>query len=161
MPSDLKLQKVKELSEKVRRASGLAFFEYKNLTANALNDLRRKINEVEAEVVVTKNTLARLALGDKKPEDSDLRGQTALVFSYKDTLATLKALYEFSKKYEGLKIKGAFLENIYYAPQKVLELAQLPSRSELIARALVGFKSPISNFVYGLRAIAEKKGVQE
>lgn len=160
MPNNLKIQKVQELSEKVKKAQGLAFFEYKNLTANALNNLRRKIKEAEAELIVTKNTLAKLALGDKKPGDDDLHGQTALIFSYKDGLSPLKVLYEFSKKFEGLKVKGAFLENTYYTPQKVLELGQLPSRFELVARTLAGFKSPISNFVYGLHAIADKKGVQ-
>ena len=160
MPNSLKIQKVQELSEKVRKAQGLAFFEYTSLNSNALNDFRRKIEEVEAEVVVTKNTLARLALGDKKPGDEDLQGQTALIFAHKDSLAPIKLLYDFAKKFEGLKIKGAFLESVYYAPQKVLELGQLPSRLDLLARMLAGFKGPISNFVYGLHAVADKKGVQ-
>ena len=160
MPNNLKIQKVQGLSEKVKKAQSLAFFEYASLTANALNDFRRKIEEVEAEVVVTKNTLAKLALGGKKPGYEDLQGQTALIFAYKDGLAPLKILYDFAKKFEGLKIKGAFLDDTYYTPQKVLELGQLPSKLELIARMLAGFNGPISNFVYGLHAVADKKGVQ-
>ena len=160
MPNSLKIQKVQELSNKVKKSQGLAFFEYTSLTSNALNDLRRKIEEVEAEIVVTKNTLAKLALGGKKPGEDNLQGQTALIFAYKDNLAPIKILYDATKKFGGLKIKGAFLENTYYTPQKVLELGQLPSRLDLIARMLAGFKSPISNFVYGLHAIADKKGVQ-
>ncbi len=160
MPNSLKIQKVRELSEKIQRARGLAFFDYKGLTSNALNDFRRKIEEAGAEVVVAKNTLVKIALGDREPGEGDLQGQTALIFAYDDGLVPLKVLYEFSKKFVGLKIKGAFLEDKYYAPQKVVELGQLPSKNDLLAMMLAGFKSPISNFVYGLHAIARKKEVQ-
>lgn len=160
MPNSVKVQKVQRLSEKLKKAKGLVFFEYKGLSANTLNEFRRKLEETEAEVVVEKNTLIKLSLGQLKPQEEDLKGQTALVFAYNDNLAPIKVLYDYSKKFENFKIRGAFLEDVYYSKEKVLELGQIPPKLELLSRLLGGFKGPISNFVYGLHAIAEKKGVQ-
>lgn len=161
MPNTTKIQKVKAISQKVEKSGSIAFFEYKTLGANALNDLRNKAHEAGAEVVVAKNTLVKIALGDKKTGEGDLQGQTGLLFGYEDSISPLKVLYDFSKKFEGLKIKGAFVDGSYFAPAQVAEMGQLPSKLELIARVLRGFKSPVANFVYGLSAVATKKGVQD
>ena len=161
MPNSEKIQKVKEISQKIDKASSVAFFEYKTLGANVLNDLRNKAKEATAEILVAKNTLVKIALGNKKVEDADLQGQTGILFSFGDSVSPLKILYDFSKKFGGLKIKGAFIDGIYCEAQKVVEIGRLPSRLELISRVLSGFKSPISNVVYALSAVAKKKGVDE
>ncbi len=107
MPNSEKLQKVKDISQKIEKAGSIAFFEYRSLSANVLNDLRNKAKEAGAEVLVAKNTLVKIALGGKKVGDADLQGQTGLLFSYADSISPLKVLHNFSKKFEGLKIKGA------------------------------------------------------
>lgn len=161
MPNQTKIQEVSDLTQKLQKSSLVAFFEYKNLGANALNDLRNKAREVEAEILVAKNTLVKLALGAKQATGADLQGQTGLVLAHADSISPLKVLYDFSKKFESLKIKGAFVDGVYYESPKVVEIGQLPSRLDLIARVLGGFSSPISKFVYALSAVADKKGVQE
>lgn len=161
MPNTTKIQKVKIISQKVEKASSLTFFEYTRLGANALNDLRNKAKEVEAEVLVAKNTLVKIALGDKRAQDGDLQGQTGMVLAFADSLSPLKVLYDFSKKFDSLKIKGAFVDGRYFESAKVLELGQLPTKLELVAGVLRGFTNPVSKFVYALSAIADKKGVQE
>ncbi len=161
MPNTIKIQKVKDISQKVQKASSLTFFEYTKLGANALNDLRNKAKEVEAEVLVAKNTLVKIALGDKKSQEGDLQGQTGLLLAFADSLSPLKVLYDFSKKFESLKIKGAFVDGSYYESTKVLELGQLPTKNDLLVRVLRGFNNPVAKFVYVLSAVADKKGVQE
>jgi len=161
MPNSEKIQKVKDISQKVEKASSITFFEYKTLGANALNDLRNKVKGATAEVLIAKNTLVKIALGHKKAHDSDLHGQTGVLFSFGDSISPLKILSDFSKKFEGLKIKGAFIDGSYYEAKKVIEIGQLPSRLEIVAKILSGFKSPISNIVYALSAIAKKREVSE
>ncbi|MBU0650011.1 50S ribosomal protein L10 [Patescibacteria group bacterium] len=161
MPTDAKVQKVKALTQQIQKASAITFFDYKNLGANALNDLRNKAKEAGAEVVIAKNTLVTLALGKQKASEEDLKGQTALLFSYADSISPLKVLAEAAKKFAGLKIKGAFIDGTYYEPAKVVVLSQLPSRLELIGKTLCGFRSPLVKFGYALAAIAAGKEVQE
>ncbi|PIS22550.1 50S ribosomal protein L10 [candidate division WWE3 bacterium CG08_land_8_20_14_0_20_41_10] len=157
MPNTQNIKKVKDISQKVEKATSITFFEYKNLGSNAVNDLRRKVEQVSAEILVAKNTLVKIALGTKKAEDADLKGQTGVVFSFGDSVVPLKALADFAKKFEAVKIKGAFIDGIYYNSQKVAQISQLPSKLELIAKMLAGFKNPLAGFAVVLRGISDAK----
>lgn len=172
MPNTKNVQKVKDLSQKVEKANSVVFFEYKSLSSNAINDLRRIAEQISAEILIAKNTLVKLALGDKKASDRDLKGQTGVLFSFGDSVAPLKALFEFAGKYKFIKIKGAFIDGVYYADQKVAHISQLPSKAELISKVVAGLKNPLygfvnvmggtrSKFVFALSAIAKKKEVGE
>lgn len=157
MPNEKKVQKVKKLSEKINSSFIKAFFDYKGTPANVLNNLRQKCKESECEILVEKNTLIKIALGEKKPLDSDLSGQTAIMFSPLQDVSPFKVLYEFSKKYESIKLKGAFMGDDYYTAEKVVELAKLPSRLELLSQLLFALKSPIFKFALVAQSIAKEK----
>ena len=172
MPNTTNIQKVKAISQKVEKASSVTFFEYKNLSSNVVNDLRRKLEQTSAQMLVAKNTLVKIALGDRKAMDGDLKGQTGIVFSFGDSVAPLKTLFDFAKKFESLKVKGAFIDGTYYINQKVAQISQLPPKLELVSKILAGFKSPLCGFVnvlggterkfvFALTAIARKKEVDE
>lgn len=161
MPNNKNLEKVKALSQKVEKSASIIFFEYKGLSSNAMNDLRNKAKEVSSEVSVAKNTLVRIALGKLKALDEDLKEQTGVIFAYGDSIAPVKVLFDFAKKFSTLQLKGAFIEGNYFDKQKVLQIGALPSKNELLGRVLAGLNGPISNFVYALSAIATKKGVQD
>lgn len=173
MPNTKNKETVKNISDKISKAKAIAFFEYKGLGSNALNELRKKEKEVSGEVVISKNTLIKIALGDKYPQKDDLSGQSGVVFSYsEDLIAPLKSLFDFSKKAVVLKIKGAYIDGEYYNGEKLSVVSSLPSKNELLSRALSGFMAPISGFatvlsrsnaklVYALSELAKKKEVGE
>lgn len=160
MPNKTKLDKVKELSQKVQKSASITFFEYKGLSSNAMNELRRAAKEASAEVTVAKNTLVKIALGNLKPAKDDLKEQTGVLFAFGDSISPVKALFDFAKKFASLTIKGAFIDGSYYEPHQVNQIGALPSKNDLLAKMLAGFKQPVTNFVYALSAIV-KKGVQE
>lgn len=49
------------------------------------------------------------------------------------------------------------VEGEFYDEAKIMELANIPSREELIAKLLGSLKAPVSNFVYLVDAIAKKQ----
>lgn len=172
MPNTKKIQTVKDITQKVDKATSITFFDYRSLGSNAMNDLRNKAKDISGEVLVAKNTLVKIALGDKKAQEDDLQGQTGVLFSFGDSISPLKVLFDFAKKFETLKIKGAFIDGKYYDRARVAQVSALPSKIELLTRVLGGFKHPINSFVnvlggtrgkfvYALSAIAKKKGVDE
>lgn len=172
MPNAKKVDTVKDLTQKVEKANSITFFEYSKIGANPLNDLRNKAKEISGEIVIAKNTLVKIALGDKKAKDEDLQGQTAVLFSFGDGVSPLKALFDFAKKFDAIKVKGAFIEGKYFEAAKVSQISTLPSKNELVGKVLSGFKNPLygfvnvlngskSKFVYALSAIAKQKGVGE
>jgi large subunit ribosomal protein L10 len=100
--------------------------------------------------------------------DQFLPGPTAFAFSKEDPLASAKILTDFSREYPALNIKGGVFEKGTLDPEQVNLWATLPGREELLAKVAAGFKSPLSNlvfslkgiitnFIYALEAIKEKK----
>ena len=56
-----------------------------------------------------------------------------------------------------MKLKMGVVEGEFYDEAKIMELANIPSREELIAKLLGSLKAPVSNFVYLVDAIAKKQ----
>lgn len=172
MPNKENTDIVKSLKDKVSRSKSVIFTDYLGLSAQAVNELRARMKEADAEVVVAKNTLIKVALKDEKMDisqvENDLEGPTAAIFSFTDPISPIKALYEFAKKFELPRIKSAFIEGAYNTSSQVEIIKDLPSREQLLGQVVGGLKSPLSGFVgvlggvqrkfvYALNAIAEKK----
>jgi len=178
MPNAKNTQIVAELKDKIKNAKSIVFADYRGLKADDISTLRSQIRENDAEVVVAKNTLLKTALKEENVDvqalERDLKGPTTAIFSYKDAILPIKTLVEFAKKLELPKIKSAVIEGSYADSAKVEEVSKIPSKKELIARMIGGFKSPLSGltntlggvqrkFVYAINAIKNSKegGVQE
>ena len=99
------------------------------------------------ELRVAKKTLIGLALKEKNitADLKELKGEIALGFGYKDEVSPFKLLYDFSKKNDKVKLLGGFINKDFYGEEKAVELAQMPSRDELVARLLFVPKIPIFN----------------
>lgn len=173
MPNQENKQIVESLKDKLTRAKSVVFTDYLGISSKDANDLRQKIKESGAEVVVTKNTLLKVALKEKEQNfpqtDQDLKGSTAAIFAYEDPISPIKVLFDFAKKIEFPKIKSAIIENRYNTAEEVEILKDLPSKEVLLAKALGSMKAPVRGlvsvmggvqrkFVYALNAIKESKG---
>ena len=72
--------------------------------------LGRELKKVDSEVKVYKNTLVRRALDDKNVDlSSELEGQNAIIFG-KEILEPIKALDEFAKKHDNVKVVAGLVE---------------------------------------------------
>lgn len=152
---DKKAELVGEFEEKVKRAKALVLADYRGLTHKQLEALKKALKQVEAELVVTKNTLLKRALEKdeglriKHKEEtigSSLQGPTATLFAYGDVIAPLKELAKTIRLLKIPVIKLAFLEGKTLTGEETLKLAALPGRNVLIAQVVFGMKAPI----YGL-----------
>jgi large subunit ribosomal protein L10 len=176
MPNTKNKQVVATLKEKVQKAKSIIFADYLGLKAEEMNDLRRQIREDNAELTIARNTLVKIALKeegyDTSKVETDLEGPTATVFAYEDAISPIKKLFDFGKTLELPKIKGAFVNRAYTDANQAETLSKLPSKEELLTRTVRGMKAPLSgfvnvlggvqrNFVYAIKAIADKRGVSE
>ncbi len=176
MPNANVLEKKKalvdELAEKMKNASSGVLVDYKGINVADDTKLRRELREAGVDYSVVKNTLLRFA-AQKAGFDalnSVLEGTTALAVSMTDAVAPAKILNAFAKKSgDKFNIKAGFVDGRVIAPAEVSSLAELPSKEELVARALAGFNAPITGLVnvlngnlrglvVALNAIAEQKG---
>ncbi len=168
MPSQLKIDKVKELSEKLVRAKSVVLTDYRGLSVSQLDDLRKKVETAGAEFEVTKNTLLSRSLGEKEVPAEVLEGPTATLFAFEDEIAPLKALQDFIKINSLPTIKIGFLGSSLLSALQVSELAKLPSRQILLGKLVGSLKGNqyglvsvlsgnIRKLVYVLDGVAKSK----
>ena len=136
------------LIDKLSRQKAVVFFDYTGLKVNDFQELRSKLREQEIECQAYKKTLVDLSLEKanlKGLKVKNLPGQIALVFGYNDEVLPAKILYDFSKENEEVKILSGFVQGEYLDQIAIESLARLPSRQELLSKAISSMMSPISN----------------
>ncbi|KNF08009.1 50S ribosomal protein L10 [Gottschalkia purinilytica] len=166
---ELKKQVVDEIKEKITGSQSVVLVDYRGLSVEEITDLRKKYREAGVDYKVYKNTLMRLAFKDAGLEDFNqyLTGPNAVAFS-NDPVAPAKITSEFSKDHKDLEIKAGIVDGKLIDLDEIKELAELPSREVLVAKALGGLNAPITGFVnvlqgnirnlvYALNAIKDKQ----
>jgi large subunit ribosomal protein L10 len=152
-----KAETVKALAEKFGKAKAAFLVDFKGMKVEQVTALRKKLNPVESEMQVVRNTLAEKAL-EQYPETSKvlsgvLRGTNAIVFAYGDVSASAKVLSNFAKDVELLQLKIGVMENALLDSEKIKFLATLPGKDVLRAQFLGLLQAPMSKFVRTLNAV--------
>jgi len=150
---------IEKLRGKASTASIAIVTDFKGLKVEEVTPLR-----------VVKNTLARIAL-DGTPHavlNDSLKDCCAIAFTAGDPVAAAKILVDFEKGAKNFSTRFASLEGKFLSAAQIDELAKLPGREVLLARALgtmnavptnfVGlFANILRNFLYALNAIKDQK----
>lgn len=147
------------LKEKFTKAKVALFADYKGLTANQADALRKVVRDNQGEVKVLKNNIARLMTKDgsfgndgKKVMDETV-GATLVAFAYSDPAAVAKVVHKFAQENEALKLKDSLMGNQLINASGIEELAKLPSKEILVAKLLGTMNAPITNFAGVLAAV--------
>ena len=142
-----KVAVVDEVRERFAEAEAVLFTEYRGLDVTEMADLRGRLIDADCRYKIFKNTLVRRALTDDAPDGvmELLLGPTALAFCGKDPSAAAKALRTFADEHEALVIKGGILAGTLLSDGQVRDLADLPSRDELMAQMLGALAAPLGS----------------
>ena len=118
------------------------------------NDLRKELLDAGADVTVSKNSLAKLALKELKYESlaEKVMGQSALVFADTDSVAVSKVLVKFAEACEDLIVQGGLIEGKELEKKDVKRLSDLPSREVLLSQLLATIQAPVANLLTALNA---------
>jgi len=140
---------IEELKEKIARQKAMVFADFSGLKVKDLVNLRKKMKEKDCELKIAKKTLIQIVFKAKemKIDEGKLQGEIALGFGYKDEISPFKILYDFSRKNENLKILGGIIGKEILEKEKAIELAQLPTKDELLAKLVGSISAPILNFL--------------
>lgn len=169
-PRPEKVAVVEEIVGKLSGAQAVFVSEYRGLTVGQLASIRNALRPSDAEHVVYKNTLAKLAVNEVGLEGLDelLVGPSALTFVKGDVAGAAKALRDSARTLPALVLKGGVLGGSPLSAADVTALAELPSREELLARFAGALQAPLvktagllqalpRNFAYGLQALIDKQ----
>lgn len=169
-----KVLKVSELKDTFNRAKFAAVADYQGLKVTELEKLRISLRKANAQLQVSKNTLLKIAAQDTAYEglQADFTGTTVVAFGFEEPVGPAKALVEFCKDVDKLKIRSAMYEGQRMNAEQMTALSKLPSKEQLLGQ-LCGLLAAVptklvrtlnaapSNFVYVLQAIKEQKEQQE
>jgi large subunit ribosomal protein L10 len=155
MPRADKVSEVERLQARLRGATAVILADFRGLTVAELTQLRARLREAGVDFRVVKNRLFQIAgravglgaLGDL------LEGPTAVAFTPGDPVAAAKLLQEFSRQSRKLTIKGSIVSGVVYDEARTRALAELPSRQELLARAVGGIAAPLTGLAGVLSAL--------
>jgi len=156
MPKTREQKKVAidELADKIVRAKSIIFTSYAGLDVPGIEQLRAKFREQGVEYKAGNKNLINIALDNAKIDHEDitkLEGSIAAAFSTEDEVSAAKVAKEFSKVNNNLGIRAGILKIgedwKYLSEAEVMNLANLPSREELLAKVVGSIKAPISGFV--------------
>ena len=149
-----KAAEVSELTEQIGKASNAFLIDFKGITVPQVTELRKQVRQTNSGYVVVKNTLALIALKDSPIINmkEQFNGPTAIAFNATDAVVLAKALTRFAKDVPAVTFKGALLNGQVVPASEIQNIANLPSREELVSKLLYLLQSPIRGLVTVLSA---------
>ena len=173
MPNQQNIQAVAELVAKLDKVSAVFLADYAGLKVSEQVALRDLVRAQGGTLTVAKNSLLKIALTNKGYDISalakELTGPNLTLLANTDAVAPLKAMVEFATAHDKNlpRVKAGILGKEILSITKVMQLASLPSKNELIAKLLNTLSNPAANlvrvlsapmrnFVYALSAISKK-----
>ena len=150
-----KSEKIDAIKANIEKAQVAIITEYSGLSVEEITKLRREVQKGGGDYMVTKNTLAKIAIKGTSYEAmaEKLTGPIALAFGFEDPVSPAKAVSKFIKDTKKGEIVGAVLDGKLLSAEETKALANLPSKSELYAKMLGSINSPASGIVGSINAV--------
>ena len=124
------------------------------------NNLKPLIDKANVSYTVTKNTLTKIAVKNAGYEnlfDNILEGQIGTVTTTDDSVAPARIIKNFNKENNDIiEVVGLYADGNLYGPDKYKDLANLPTREELIGKFASMLNQPMTQFAGVLNATMTK-----
>jgi len=145
---------VKQYTQWAQESRAMIITDYRGLSVKEMQDLRKDIRESGGEFHVVKNTLTKLALESAglSLDEQIFDGTTAIGFAFEDAPGLAKAITDFSKDTDFLRVKGGYLEKEMVSVEQIQALAELPPLPEMRAQLLGTLMAPANQLA---RVLAE------
>jgi len=149
LTKDKKKQIIEKLEKSISGQKIMLFVGIAKLKTKDLFTLKKDLKAKGNTLSVAKKTLFKLAAKNKgiDIDAKKLDGEVAIIFGGEDEVSAANIVSKFSKKNENLKILGGFFEKELIMSDKVVALANIPSRNELLAKFVGSINAPVSGFV--------------
>lgn len=150
-----KEQMLAEYEEGVVHAPHAFLVGYQGISVPKVTELRQRIRESGGSYVVVKNRLVLRAIEGKALDQlrDQFSGPIAIAYSDSEPVALAKVLADFQKEAPVIELRGGLLNGQRVAGDQIKEIANLPSREQLITKLLFLLQSPITRLARTLAAV--------
>jgi large subunit ribosomal protein L10 len=146
------LDKLKVVLAKV---STVILTTFQGITVEDDTKLRRAVQAAGGKYQVVKNTLAERA-GSGTPAEGllkDLSGTNSIAYTNTDPVALAKALTKVAKDVPAFKFRAGMVEGRVISVAEINQLANLPSKEELLSKIMFLLNAPAQRIAMALNAL--------
>ncbi len=154
---ELKENIVSEIENNFKNANSLIVWKYHTVNSNEFAKLRIEIKKNQDINKIYKNRLFKIALKnlDKNDMEDTLIGPNTFLFLNSEDQSSLKKINDLIKNKENIEFIGGYIDNKYFTGLEVSEIANLPSKPEMISMLLSVLEAPMRNTAYAISQISE------
>ena len=139
---------IDDLMERVNASPFMLVTDFTGLTVGQFEELRVRLEGVSSKIYVTKNSYIKRVIKDADlPEGLTdcLAGQSAIVTGEEDVCGAAKVLKNFEKEFERPSVKMGVLDGKLLSQAEIGQIADLPSREQLLGQLLGLLQAPATS----------------
>jgi large subunit ribosomal protein L10 len=156
-----KAKDLEALKKQFEAANNIFVTGYEKLTVQQDFELRKAIRGAGGNYKVVKNNLAEKASEGTAAQDlmKNLVGMTSLAYTQKDPVALAKALTTYAKNVPAFTFKAGMVEGRVIDIGAIQDLANMPSREELLAKVLFLINASAQRLVTAMNGVGRNLAV--
>ena len=156
-----KQQDLDKLKTELAKVSTVILTTFQGITVEDDTKLRRAVQAAGGKYKVVKNTLAELA-GSGTPAEGvlkNLKGTHSIAYTATDPVALAKALTKIAKDVPAFQFKSGVVEGRVISIAEIKQLAEMPSKEELISKIMFLLNAPAQRIATALNALPRNLAV--
>ena len=134
---------------------------FQGITVEQDTQLRRSVEAAGGHYQVVKNTVAERAAAGTPAEGllKNLKGTNSIAYTKTDPVALAKILTKVAKDVPAFQFRAGLVEGRVISIQEIGQLAQLPSKEELISKIMFLLNAPAQRVATALAALPRNLAV--
>jgi large subunit ribosomal protein L10 len=156
-----KQQDLDNLKTALAKVSTVILTTFQGITVEQDTKLRRAVQAAGGQYKVVKNTLAERAATGTPAESllKNLTGPNSIAYSGTDPVALAKALTKIAKEVPAFQFRAGVVEGRVISIAEIQNLANLPSKEELISKIMFLLNAPAQRIAMALNALPRNLAV--
>jgi large subunit ribosomal protein L10 len=158
---DQKAKEMEALRKQLEESPAIFVTGYEKMTVQQDYELRKTVRDAGGNYKVVKNNIAAKASDDLRVKDvlGELKGMTSMAYTTGDPVALAKALTSYAKTNPAFTFKAGFVEGRAIDLKNIQDLANMPSKEELIAKVMYLINSGAQRMAVALNGLARNLAV--
>jgi len=158
---DDKQKDLEALRKDLERAKNLFVTGYEKMKVSQDFELRKIVRGAGGSYRVIKNSIAGKAAEGTAAEAvlKDLKGMCSLAYTTSDPVALAKALTTYAKANPAFTFRAGLVEGRAIDVKSITELANMPSKEEILSKLLFLINAPAQRLVTAMNAVGRNLAV--
>src|SRR6202034_4289084 len=150
-----KVTQSEELKKQLATVSTVILSTFQGITVEQDTQLRRSVEAAGGKYQVVKNTVAERAGAGTPPEGllKNLKGTNSIAYTNTDPVALAKILTKVAKDVPAFQFRAGLVEGRVISIAEIQQLANLPSKEELLSKIMFLLNAPAQRLAMTLNAL--------